>query len=122
MNGFVLILREKTERTEIVENKVGQLVGVEGQKIFICASKKIDDSSRNALNKKYLYGKGHAAEKIEKIIAQYLKLFPNELDCSDAGVYSNFRSHKDITYVSATTENVQARYVTDWLREKCRYG
>ena len=74
----LLILREKTERTEIVENKVGQLVGVEGQKIFICASKKIDDSSRNTLNKKYLYGKGHAADKIEKIIAQYFTGLPAE--------------------------------------------
>lgn len=63
----------------------------------------------------------YAVNEAGRYIAQYLKLFPNELDCSDAGAYSNFRSHKDITYVSATTENVQARYVTDWLREKCRY-
>lgn len=50
-------------------------------------------------------------------IAQYLASFPNEIDITDAEVYDNLRKAKNITYISATTENAQARYVTEWLRQ-----
>ena len=50
-------------------------------------------------------------------IKQYLPYFTNELDTSDADIYRNFRKTKKITYASATTEDVQARYVGQWLKE-----
>ena len=50
-------------------------------------------------------------------IKQYLPYFTNELDTSDADIYCNFRKAKKITYASATTEDVQARYVGQWLKE-----
>lgn len=50
-------------------------------------------------------------------IAQYLPYFPNELDTHDADIYRNFAREKRITFASATTEDVQARYVSQWLRE-----
>ena len=50
-------------------------------------------------------------------IKQYLPYFTNELDTSDADIYRNFRKAKRITYASATTEDVQARYVGQWLKE-----
>ena len=50
-------------------------------------------------------------------IKQYLPYFTNELDTSDADIYRNFRKAKKITYASATTEDVQARYVGQWLKE-----
>ena len=50
-------------------------------------------------------------------IKQYLPYFTNELDASDADIYRNFRKAKRITYASATTEDVQARYVGQWLKE-----
>lgn len=58
-------------------------------------------------------------------IREYLKYYPNELndmpphDLRD--IYHNFDNNKDITYISASTENIQARYVNQWLKEKKRY-
>lgn len=60
-----------------------------------------------------------------RYIAQYLDKFPNELSPRRASegidtdeVYNNLSKHKDITYISAPTEDIQARYVTTWLRER----
>lgn len=53
-------------------------------------------------------------------IASYLRSFPNELDLADNNIYGNFGNHKDITYISATTENAQARYISKWLMENGR--
>ncbi len=50
-------------------------------------------------------------------ISQYLKCFPNELDIQKANIYNNFRQPKHISFVSAPTENIQARYVSTWLQE-----
>jgi hypothetical protein len=33
-------------------------------------------------------------------------------------IYHNLDNDKDITYISASTENIQARYVNQWLKEK----
>ena len=49
-------------------------------------------------------------------ISQYLTLFPNELDTADTEIYDCLSLPKDITIGSATTENIQARYATQWLR------
>lgn len=51
-------------------------------------------------------------------IRQYLDRFPNALDTQDDAIYNRFASPKHITYVCAPTETIQARYVTEWLREK----
>lgn len=53
-------------------------------------------------------------------IRQYLDIFPNELDNQSDVLYKQFTQPKDITYLSAPTENMQARYITTWLREKGR--
>ena len=58
-------------------------------------------------------------------IREYLKYFPNELNDMAPHdlreIYHNFDNDKDITYISASTENIQARYVNQWLKEKKRY-
>lgn len=53
-------------------------------------------------------------------INQYLKLFGNKLSepSIQNDVYNNLNSKKKITYINAATENIQARYVNDWLMEK----
>ena len=62
--------------------------------------------------------KGHVnPSEAGHYIKQYLPYFTNELDTSDADIYRNFRKTKKITYASATTEDVQARYVGQWLKE-----
>ena len=53
-------------------------------------------------------------------ISQYQEKFPNELPKDNDGIYQNFRKPKHITYVSTTTENIQARYMAQWLQENGR--
>lgn len=62
----------------------------------------------------YYLGKNEAGH----YIAQYLSEFPNELDIHDAYIYGNFARQKQITYISAPTENIQARYLSQWLNEE----
>lgn len=54
-------------------------------------------------------------------IRQYLECFPNELPTNDNKIYGNMdHGDKQITYISALTEDIQARYVTDWLQDEQR--
>ena len=55
-------------------------------------------------------------------IAQYLADFPNELDSQRADIYRNFVCEKTVSYVSAPTENIQARYISTWLQQQQRYA
>ncbi len=55
-----------------------------------------------------------------RFIEKYLVNFPNELDIKNEEIYNNFSSPKDITYLSASTENIQARYISQWLKENGR--
>ena len=48
-------------------------------------------------------------------IAQYLDDFPNELDTADDDIYRNFQRPKSVNYLAAPTENIQARYISQWL-------
>jgi len=54
-------------------------------------------------------------------ISRYLEHFPNALDTQCDAIYNNFRCPKHICYIAAPTENIQARYVSNWLREQERY-
>lgn len=63
-----------------------------------------------------------------RYISRYLDKFPNELSAERASegidpddIYNNLSKRKDVTYISAPTENIQARYVSHWLKEKDRY-
>ena len=53
-------------------------------------------------------------------IRELLKLFPNELNNTSGEIYQQFTQPKHITYICAPTENVQARYVSQWLKENHR--
>lgn len=55
-----------------------------------------------------------------KYIAMYLEDFPNELDVCSADIYQNMRRPKDVSFVMASTENIQARYASQWLRDEGR--
>lgn len=69
-------------------------------------------------DKYYMNGNNEAGHYIK----QYLKYYPNELDAySQEDLYDNFSKPKSISYVSAPTENIQARYVHDWLLQNDRY-
>ena len=53
-------------------------------------------------------------------VGQYLSRFPNELSNDNADIYRQFSMPKHISFVSAPTENIQARYVSHWLRQHDR--
>lgn len=55
-------------------------------------------------------------------IKQQMVDFPCELDITDTAIYGNFEQPKQISYISATTENAQGRYVSQWLRDAKRYA
>ena len=65
----------------------------------------------------HYYMKRHEAGQY---IGRYLHQFPNELDIESTDIYGNFSKQKHITYISAPTEDIQARYVSTWLRENQR--
>ena len=56
-----------------------------------------------------------------RYIAKYQEYFPNELDSTDEQIYGQFRCKKDIRFIAASTEHIQARYVSGWLRDMERY-
>lgn len=53
-------------------------------------------------------------------IRKYLEEFPNELDNHSEEIYDNFKQKKDIAFLCAPTENIQARFIVEWLQEKGR--
>lgn len=54
-------------------------------------------------------------------IQDYLNDFPNEFDTESDEIYNQYQSAKEITFTSSTTENAQARYVSQWLKDKQRH-
>ena len=66
------------------------------------------------------YDRYYMKAEAGRYISQYISDFPNELDNSNAAVFDQFRQAKDITFISAPTENIQAHYATQWLRENRR--
>ena len=62
----------------------------------------------------------YASSEAGRYISRYLEAFPNELDIERTDIYDNFRQPKHINFVSASTENIQARYVSTWLQHENR--
>ena len=56
----------------------------------------------------YIGDKHHEAGRFMR---ENLKTYPNELE----EIYYNLYEKKNITFVSAATENIQTRYLSDWL-------
>lgn len=57
------------------------------------------------------YMDGHEAGKF---ISQYLKYFPNELN-ADSPAYHNLGKQTEVSFISSPTEDLQARYIAQWL-------
>ena len=49
-----------------------------------------------------------------RFIKEHLQQFPNELP-TDHPTYSTFTKQKDVTFISSPTEDLQARYIHEWL-------
>ncbi len=50
-----------------------------------------------------------------EFIRRNLEVFPNEL--TDEQLFDNIKRPKKVEFISAPTENIQARYVSEWLKE-----
>lgn len=50
-------------------------------------------------------------------ISQYLSDFPNELPVDDDNIYRNYQRPKQIMFAAAPTEDIQARYISQWLQD-----
>ncbi len=66
------------------------------------------------------YYLGNSSQEAGRFIEKWLVKYPNELDIKDREVYDNFSQEKDITFLSAATENIQARYISQWLEDNGR--
>lgn len=72
----------------------------------------------------YYMKKGTSLENVRNeaghFIGQYLAHFPNELDDKNADIYCCFERPKQFNLISASTENIQARYISTWLKQENR--
>lgn len=57
----------------------------------------------------------HPGHEAGEFIRRNLRDFPNEL--TDEALFTNLQLPKEIEYIAASTENEQARYAPQWLRE-----
>ncbi len=57
----------------------------------------------------------HPRHEAGEFINRNLKLFPNELS-AEGSIYDNLQHPKKIRFISAPTENAQARYLPEWVR------
>ena len=60
--------------------------------------------------------KNDAGSQIRKFMLE----FPNQLDNDDSEIYDHLRGEKDVVFMGAPTDSVQARYVGQWLQSRDR--
>lgn len=64
----------------------------------------------------------YANKEAGRYISNYIKIFGDSFPQEKRQeIFDNFKKEKNITFVKAKTENIQARYVDTWLRENDRY-
>ncbi len=78
-----------------------------------------DKKSKKPLDRTEWILKNEAGHYVSLYLADYGNKLANRTDHEQ--IYDNMSRHKDLTYISAPTENIQARYVRDWLLEDRRY-
>jgi UDP-N-acetylglucosamine 2-epimerase (non-hydrolysing) len=72
----VLIVRNETERPEVLENNAGVLAGVDADRIEACVRRLLDDAQtyESMAKVRDLYGDGRASERIVKDVMGYLRI------------------------------------------------
>lgn len=70
----------------------------------------------------YLRADHEAGRFIRRWLNNSVGSFRNELNANDTAIYHNMAEKKDhVRFIASPTENLQARYITEWLRENNRY-
>ena len=80
------------------------------QRLF--AYLKAEDKARFYWDFDHYYMQSEASH----FIKQYLSDFPNELPADNDDIYRNYQRPKHITLAAAPTEDIQARYISQWLQ------
>lgn len=52
-----------------------------------------------------------------RFVKAYKERYGNALDGNNADIYAHFTEKKDITFVAAPTDDLQARFIAQWLRD-----
>lgn len=70
----VLILRDVTERPELIESGFGKLVGTTAERVYADAARLLNDETiyRSMIATRNPFGDGHAAERIKKVLIEQL--------------------------------------------------
>ena len=63
----------------------------------------------------------HADHEAGTYVRQWPGRYPNALDDTDEELYGQLSKAKHVRFLSSPTENLQARYISTWLRENDRY-
>ena len=54
------------------------------------------------------------------MVTRFMQEFPNQLDDADDAIYDNMEQPKKMVFIGAPTNNMQARYVGQWLQDPDR--
>jgi UDP-N-acetylglucosamine 2-epimerase len=78
----VLVVREKTERPEVVSSGAGRLVGLDSKKLMLWTGKLLKDSAlhRRMSRVPNPYGDGHASQRVAAGVAHWFRLAPKPRD------------------------------------------
>jgi UDP-N-acetylglucosamine 2-epimerase (non-hydrolysing) len=100
----VLVLRDETERPEVVETGAARLVGTDPDTIYRAAIEFLDDplvDQRMQIARQcYPYGNGIAAAQIASHVVEFLRTGNGSRDGADRS--SHFRMHQQFVEIAAT--------------------
>lgn len=96
-----------------VEQKLVDRLREEGKAEFYWDYDKYLTTERNIDGLSYTPEGGHYVKSL-------LHKYHNALESEDENIYDDFHNEKSITFMSSPTEDIQARYVSQWLKENGR--
>lgn len=115
---------------DVVEHDKGELPGDHYLFVGFNVLQKVEqrlfdqlrEEGRAAFYWDYDYYYTHLADhEAGTYVRQWPSCYPNALDDADEDLYGQLGREKRIRFLSAPTENLQARYISTWLRENERY-
>lgn len=115
---------------DVVEHDKGELPGDHYLFVGFNVLQKVEqrlfdqlrEEGRAAFYWDYDYYYTHLADhEAGTYVRQWPSSYPNALDDADEDLYGQLGREKRIRFLSAPTENLQARYFSTWLRENERY-
>ncbi|MCD7713383.1 MAG: PD-(D/E)XK nuclease family protein [Prevotella sp.] len=117
------IFRDVAARAEAIDWSSDNYVFVGFNMLWEAEQQLFDTLQKKGLARFYWdfdsYYTAASTQEAGRFVRLWLKKYPNELPI-DSGVYDNFSKAKNVCFVSAATEDIQARYAAEWLGENGR--